>query len=229
MDYNHQPLPQVRRRHYGQDRYDEGPTHDSHLLHGVHSTTSGLQYVYDPYRNYQKSYKNEELFVPSNPVAPSLQPSIPFLDEVYEGETQEEEFDDRKEASQYNLDKQSDNKYIAFGETQYISKNHKQRGNHDKALVFSEKATFNDNDYIFNPEEKYFYMENKDEKSFNQKTNKQAQVDRTNKPDDATAAAKNVQDTPFQNSNIDSFKNTHWKNPSFNIDSFRPTSFEIFK
>lgn len=122
----------------------------------------------------------------------------------------------------------ADTHYTPFGKSQYPSQKQSQIENpenkvHDVKGYFSENNAFRGSDLNkFKPEENYFDLQNFKTDSKSYRHSRHEEVRR--KPENT----KYFQNIGFHNSNIPSFKETDLRNPSFDIASFRPTSFATF-
>ena len=125
----------------------------------------------------------------------------------------------------------ADSHYTPFGKTQYPSQKQSQKENaenkvHDVNGYFSENTAFNENYYDkFRPEENYFNTQKIKTESKSFRNTQREGVKRT--PERGAQKRKYFQNP--ENSSFPSFKETDLRNPSFDIASFRPSSFSTFK
>ena len=121
--------------------------------------------------------------------------------------------------------------YTPFGKPQYPSQKQSQTKNpenkvHDVKGYLGENNIFQGNDLNkFKPGENFFDLQNfkTDSKPFSH-----SQHEEVRKPEIRAQNTKYFQNNGFHNSNIPSFTETDLRNPSFDIASFRPTSFATF-
>lgn len=118
----------------------------------------------------------------------------------------------------------SDSHYAPFGKTQYVSQKQSQKENPQNKVhavngFFSENTAFNENYYDNYSNTQKVKTESK---SFR---NTQSEGVRR-KPERGVQKRKYFQNT--ENSSIPSFRETDLKNSSFDIASFRPSSFSTF-
>ena len=125
----------------------------------------------------------------------------------------------------------ADNLYTPFGKTQYPSlmKSQKEKQKdkvHDVNGYPSENTSFNENYYHkFRPGNSFDINNFKTEsKSFRNTQREGAK----RKPGPGAQNKESFQNTDFHDSYIPSFKETDLRNPSFDIASFRPSSFATF-
>ena len=126
----------------------------------------------------------------------------------------------------------ADTLYTPFGKSQYPSQKQSLIVNpenkvHDEKGYFSENDAFRGKDLDkFKPDKNYFDLQNlkTDSKSYSHSRRKEVR----RKPEIGAQNTKYFQNSGFHNSNIPSFIETDLNNPSFDIASFRPTSFATF-
>lgn len=120
----------------------------------------------------------------------------------------------------------ADNLYTPFGKSQYSSEKQSLYENpRNKIHVkehFSDTTAFNGNVYNFQPGENFFDLG--DIKKGLTKPNRRQQTEKTRKAEYGSKTEN------FHNIglHIPSFKETDLRNPSFDISSFRPSSFATF-